>query len=492
MNIPKEVLNIIKLLEKKNFEVYAVGGCVRDFLLNKEPKDWDITTSATPKQIQKIFPNSVYENQFGTVGIKTKSKKSNLKIIEVTTFRSDGKYSDSRHPDKIRFSKKLEDDLGRRDFTINAMVLKIKRDSWEIIDPYQGQQDLNKKIIKCVGDPEKRLQEDALRLMRAIRFNVELGINQGWLLETATFKAIVKNNNLIKNISFERVRDELIKIIATQEACLGIDLLHRSGLLKYILPELETGIDVGQNKHHLFTVWEHNLRSLDYAARNNYSLIVRLASLFHDIGKPLAKQGSGKDCTFYNHEILSSRITERILKRLHFSEEIIKKVVILVRYHGFFYEVETTTDASLRRLIINVGKENMEDLAQVREADRIGSGCPKALPFKLRHFMYRVEKILKENHGEQPSLKTLKINGDDLIKNLKIAPGQKIGYILNILLEETLDNPKLNTKQYLKKSALDLNKYDLEELIIKNKKAKEKYDLALEEFSNEIRKKYYV
>ncbi|MCX6736678.1 MAG: hypothetical protein NTW73_01120, partial [Candidatus Parcubacteria bacterium] len=151
MNIPKEVLNIIKLLEKKNFEAYAVGGCVRDFLLNKEPKDWDITTSATPKQIQKIFPNSVYENQFGTVGIKTKSKKSNLKIIEVTTFRSDGKYSDSRHPDKIRFSKKLEDDLGRRDFTINAMVLKIKKDSWEIIDPYQGQQDLNKKIIKCVG-----------------------------------------------------------------------------------------------------------------------------------------------------------------------------------------------------------------------------------------------------------------------------------------------------------------------------------------------------
>jgi len=491
--IPKEVKKIVEKLGKAGFEAYVVGGCVRDFLIGKKPKDWDITTSATPKKTQKIFPDSVYENQFGTVGIKTKEKDLTLKIIEVTTFRIEGKYSDKRHPDDIRFAKSIKEDLSRRDFTINTLALKIKKNKgFEIIDPYKGQNDLNHKIIRCVGEPDKRFSEDALRLMRAIRFNVELGIINGWKIEDKTWKAVESNSRLIKVISQERIRDELVKILLSKEATNGMFLLHKSGLLRYIIPELEEGINVKQNKHHIYTVWEHGIRSLDYAANNEYDLEVRLASLFHDIAKPKVKAGEGKNCTFYGHEVLGAKMVSRILSRLKFSKDLIDKVVTLVRYHGFFYEVETTTDASIRRLLIKVGKDNIEALAQVREADRIGSGCPKAVPFKLRHFLFRVEKILKEQKGHQPSLKMLKVDGEDIMKIAKLEAGPRIGYILNILLEQILDDPNRNTKEILTHDILELSKLSDKELKNKNVQAKEKYNKLLSEYTDKIKKKYYV
>ena len=494
MQIPLEVLEIIKKLNQADFDAYIVGGCVRDLIISKikelkrNPKDWDIATNAKPEQIQKLFPDSVYEDEFGTVLVKTGSESPNLKIIEVTTLRKEGKYSDKRHPDKIEFAKTIEEDLSRRDFTVNAMAIKIKGTQHTLIDPFNGQKDLENKLIRTVGDAKERFSEDGLRLMRAIRFACELNFQ----IESQTLVAIKKNASLLSFISKERIRDELIKIINSSEAARGILLLQETTLLKQIIPELEKGIRVTQNKHHIYTVWEHLWRSLEYACAKKYSLEVRLASLFHDIGKPYTKEGEGIDSTFYNHEWQGAKITARILDRLKFSNDKTEKIVKLVRCHGFVYDTEITTDAAIRRLLVKIGKENIQELAQVREADRIGSGCPKALPFRLRHFLFRVEKVLQELEGQQPSLKILKINGNDVIKILNIEPSSKIGAILNILLEEILDDPKKNTKKYLEKKVKELNRLSENELNKKQKIAQEKYENLLKEAEEKIKKKYYV
>ncbi len=492
-NIPLEVLTIIQQLQKNNFEAYLVGGCVRDLLLKKEPKDWDIATQAKPEEIKKIFPESIYENSFGTVGIKTSSEQENLKIIEATTFRKEGKYTDKRHPDYVVFAETIEEDLSRRDFTINALALKIDfqenlKNRFRIIDPFNGQKDLRDKIIRTVGNPEERFQEDALRLMRAIRLAVELNFK----IEEKTFSAIQKMASLLQQIAPERIRDEFVKIILTPLAAEGILLLHEANLLKQFLPELEEGVGVGQNKHHVYSVFEHLWRSLDYAARNNYSLEVRLAALFHDLGKPRTKEGEGPNSTFYNHEMESTKMVYNLMTRLRFDKKTIKKVIKLVRYHGFVYDPEITTDSSIRRLILKVGKENIFELAKLREADRIGSGCPKAKPFRLRHFLFRVEKILKEMAGEQPSLKMLKINGNEIMKITNLQPGPKVGAILNILLEEILDDPLKNEKKYLEKRAKELSQLSDKELEEKQRMAKEKYLDLLKEEEEQLKKKHQV
>lgn len=480
MVLPKEVKNIIKALESAGFEAYAVGGCVRDSILGREPYDWDITTNAKPEEIQKIFKKSVYENQFGTVAVNTESKNENLKIIEITTYRVEEKYTDKRHPDVVKFTKKLEEDLSRRDFTINA----IAYDGKKFTDPFGGQEDIKKKIIRTVGDPNERFNEDALRLMRAVRFAVQLN----FAIEEKTAKAIKENSNDIVAISKERIRDELIKIIMTENAKTGIEILHGFGLLKHIIPELEEGIGTSQNKHHIYTVWEHNLLSLDWAAIHNYKLENRIASLMHDIGKPQTKKGEGLDATFYNHEVVGAKMTAKILERLKFPKKFIEKVVLLVRYHLFYYNVEEVTESSVRRLVKNVGPENIDDLLEVRIADRKGSGVPKAEPYKLRHLRAIIEKV---SH-DPISVKMLKINGDDLMKILKIEPGPKIGYILNILLDEALDEPKKNNKEYLTKRALELDKESLAKLEKMYKTALVKTQEVAEEEFRSIKSKYRV
>ncbi len=486
MLIPLEIIHILKKLQESNFSAYLVGGCVRDSILKKSPNDWDIATSAFPEEIRKLFPDSVYENQFGTVMVKTESSVPTLKIVEVTTFRREGKYSDKRHPDVITFAKTLRDDLQRRDFTINAMAY-----DWfnkKIIDPFHGEEDLKHKLIRAVGDPSVRFREDALRLMRAIRLACELNFQ----IEPLTLQAIKENAFLLQKIAKERIRDEFIRIIKSKEAAKGIILLQQTMLLHQFLPELEKGIGVTQNKHHIYSVWEHLWRSLDYAAKKNYSLEVRLASLFHDIGKPDVKEGEGKDSTFYNHEARGAYLTRKILSRLRFPHQQVNKIEKLVRYHGFVYEPNITTDAAIRRLLRKVGGENIKELAQVREADRIGSGCPKAVPFRLRHFLFRVEKITKQLKGEEPSLRMLALNGNDVMKILKIKPGKQVGILLNILLEEILDDPKKNTKEYLQSRLLQLHKLSFQQLKSKEKRAKERYKDLLQEEERKIKEKYYV
>lgn len=477
MELPKEIKNILEKLQKAGHEGYVVGGCVRDLLMGKEPKDWDITTNAKPEEIQKIFPENVYENDFGTVGVKTGSDEPSLAVIEITPYRIEGKYTDKRHPAEIKFVTKLEDDLSRRDFTVNAIAMNAEG---KIIDLFDGQKDIKSKIIKTVGKPEERFSEDALRLLRAVRFATALDFK----LEEKTLKAVKEKAEWLRAISKERVRDELIKIIESDNAYDGILLLEETGLLKHVVPELREGINVGQNLHHIYTVWEHNTRALKYTADKKYSLAVRLGALFHDIGKPRTKRGEGKYSTFYGHDVVGGRMTAEIMERLKFPKELSEKVIKLVCYHLFYYNVGEVTESSVRRLLVNVGPENIEDLIKVREADRIGSGRPKAVPYKLRHMKYIVDKV---SH-DPVSVKMLKIDGEDIMKELKIKPGPKIGLLLNSLLAEVLDDPAKNTKDNLKKRIHELDKKSPEEL----KKALEKIEKAVEEEEKERMKKYYV
>ena len=477
MELPKEVREIIKKLNSAGFQGYAVGGCVRDLLLDKEPKDWDITTNAKPEEIQNLFPEHVYENTFGTIAVKTGSEKPELVLVEVTPYRIEGKYTDKRHPDNIKFADKLEDDLSRRDFTVNAMAMDM---NGKITDPFDGQKDLKSKLIRTVGESEERFGEDALRLLRAVRFATILGFK----IEKKTLEAIKKNADWLIAISKERIRDEFVKIINSENAHGGVILLEETGLLKHIVPELLDGIGVGQNLHHIYTVWEHNTLALKYAAGKNYSLEVRLGSLFHDIGKPRTKRGDGKYSTFYGHDVVGAKITAEIMNRLKFSKETAGKVVKLVRYHLFYYNVGEVTESSVRRLLANVGPENINDLIKVREADRIGSGRPKAVPYKLRHLQYVIDKV---SH-DPLSVKMLKVGGEDVMKELDIKPSPKIGLILNYLLAEVIDDPTKNTKEHLEQRIHELDKKSPEEL----KKSMEKIERAIEEEEKERMKKYYV
>jgi tRNA nucleotidyltransferase (CCA-adding enzyme) len=481
IKVPDEVIQVSKTLAEAGFEAYLVGGCVRDMLLGREPKDWDITTDAKPEEIQKLFPDSVYENDFGTVGIKTESEDPRLKIIEVTTYRIEGKYTDQRHPDEIKFASNIEDDLARRDFTVNALAMNLKGD---VIDPYDGRDDLKAKIIRTVGKAEERFSEDALRMMRAVRFAVELDFE----IELNTRRAIEKLAGGLESIAKERVRDELVKIIMTPNATKGIILLEELDLLRYVLPELREGLGVGQNKHHIYTVFEHNVRALDYTAGENYSLVVRMASLLHDVGKPKVKAGDGPDSTFYNHEYVGAKLAARALDRLRFSKDFIQQVTHLIRSHMFYYNVGEISPAGIRRFLVRVGPENIDDLLKVREADRIGSGVKKAVPYKLRHLLFMIEKVKKD----PLSPKMLKVNGDDMMKELNMAPGRRVGWILNALLEEVLEDPEKNERGQLIERMKELDKLDDLALEARMESARNKKSELEGEIEDEIKKKHHV
>ncbi|MEK7611866.1 MAG: HD domain-containing protein [Patescibacteria group bacterium] len=487
--IPKEVKMIAERLNEGGFDAYLVGGCVRDIMMENSPaegpSDWDVATNAKPEEIQKLFSDSVYENEFGTVGVKTDSEDPKLKVIEVTTFRIEGKYSDKRHPDEVTFASTIEEDLSRRDFTVNAMALKITDASRElIVDPYHGQEDLKKKIIRAVGKAEQRFEEDALRLLRAIRFSAQLG----FAIEEKTAQAITKQSGLLAYVSKERIRDEFTKLMLTDRAAEGVRMLLAHKLLIHIAPEIEEGISVTQNKHHIYTVFEHNLRSLEYAVAERFPLHIRLASLFHDVGKPRSKKGDGPDSTFYGHQVVGERMTATIMDRLRFSKTLTETVALLVREHMFVYDPEAVTLAGVRRLIARVGKDNVDALLKLREADRIGSGVPKAQPYRLRYLRAMIEKVQKD----PVSPKMLKANGEDVMRVLKMSPGPRIGKILAVLLEEVLEDPKYNTKKVLEKRIQELGKMTDKELEDFARKAKESASAAQHRIDEEIKKKYFV
>lgn len=480
--MPQEVKHVLQTLKNAHFDAYVVGGCVRDLTVNREPKDWDVTTNAHPTKIQEIFPDSFYENDFGTVGVKVhpflKNGKPNREhdVIEVTTYRIESTYSDRRRPDDVQFAKTLQEDLSRRDFTMNALALDIDNN---LVDPFNGTNDIKKKIIRAVGAPLERFDEDALRMMRAVRLAAELNFT----IEDTTLAAIKEKNSLLSYVSIERIRDEFVRIMLSDHSCHGIQMLHDTGLLSHFLRELEYGIGVEQNHHHTLTVWEHCLQAAQKTPSTKIE--VRLAALFHDIGKPESKCGEGRNCTFYNHEYVSARITKDIMNRMKFPKKVIDHTVMLVRNHMFYYSVDEVTETAVRRIIKKVGLENMKDLMDVRIGDRLGSGTPKAKPYKLRHFEYMVDKVSKD----PVSVKMLTLNGDIMIKNLKFTPGPQIGAILNVLLAEAIEDPRKNTLEHLSARAIELKNENLTTL---HNLAKEKIEEKREKDDEEIKKKHWV
>lgn len=459
LDIPLKVLEIIQRFKKEGFEIFIVGGAVRDLLLKRKFEDWDFTTNATPKQILKLFPkNSFYNNRFGTVGVVVE-EDGKKKIYEITTFRKEFGYSDKRHPDKIVWGKTIQEDLSRRDFTINAIAMGIenidlakKSFDYKFIDPFLGKKDIKKGIIRAVGDPKKRFSEDALRMIRAVRLATQLG----FIIEEKTFAAIKENSHLIKKIANERIRDELLKILASKYPADGFLLLMNSGLLKIILPEVAAGKGVAQAKHHKWDVWIHSLYSLKYCPSKDP--IVRFATLLHDVGKPVTAKGVGENRTFYNHEIVGAKIAKEIARRLRFSKKEEKKLVRLVRWHQFTVD-ENQTDKALRRFIRRVGKENIKDILDLRVGDRLGSGVRRT-SWRLELFKKRLAEVQKQPF----EIKDLKVDGHDVMRILKIPPGPTVGKVLSALFSEVEENKNLNRRKYLlsriPKIAKELEKKD--------------------------------
>jgi putative nucleotidyltransferase with HDIG domain len=439
VQLPKSVKDILDKFSKKGFEIYIVGGAVRDIITGRATNDWDFTTNATPEEILKIVPGGLYNNEFGTVF--TPNTDDNDRPHEITTFRKEEGYQDYRHPDKITWGKSLEEDLSRRDFTINALALD---GNLKLIDLYKGEGDIKNKIIRAVRNPNERFSEDALRMMRAIRIAAELG----FIIEEKTQDAIKKNSTLIGKIAKERVKDELFKLLKSPYPYEGMLLLRSSGLLQEILPELEKCFGVEQKspgRHHIYDVGEHLLMSMKNCKSNDP--LVRFATLIHDIGKPQTyKKLDSGTITFYNHEMVSTKIAENMADRLRFSNKEKEKLITLVRWHQFTVD-ERQTDSAIRRFIKNIGSDNIPDMLALRTGDRLGGGA-RETSWRLEEFKRRLLEVQKEPF----SIKDLKINGNDVMKVLKIKPGPKVGNILEKLFEKVVSKELENEKDILLKS----------------------------------------
>lgn len=456
-DVPLEVQQISNTLEKAGFEAYLIGGCVRDLLIGKTPKDWDLTTNATPEEIQNLFPESYLNNDYGTVGVKNEeTTDETLEIVEVTPYRTESGYSDSRRPDKVEFGVSLEEDLKRRDFTVNAIAYRLTND--ELVDLFSGIDDIKKKRLKTVGDPGDRFSEDALRMIRAVRLATELN----FAIEAETMVAITKNSQLLSRISIERIAEEFSKIIDSSVPMQGIVFLEKLGLLDYIIPELKEGIGCEQGGIHAFDVYEHLLRTCQAAADKGFSTELRYAALLHDIAKPATRRTGGKNklYTFFGHEVVGAKMTKKILQRLKMPKEFTENVVNLVRWHMFFADPDEITLAAVRRTITRIGREHIDDLLNLRVCDRIGTGRPKEQPFRFRKYKAMVDQALRD----PISVKMLKIDGDKIMNITGEKPGKRLGYILHTLLEEVLEDTAKNDEKYLESRVIELIKLPEEDL----------------------------
>ena len=455
-DIPQEIQKVASTLEEAGFEAYLVGGCTRDLLLGKQPKDWDFTTNALPEQIQEVFPDHYANNDFGTIGVKTESEDVDLHVVEVTPYRTEGTYSDARRPDNVTFGVSLAEDLERRDFTVNALAYRVA--TGELTDLFEGQKDLADKRLKTVGEPDERFGEDALRMMRAVRLAAELD----FVIEAETMAAILKNSQLLNKIAIERVSHEFIRTINSPTPMQGIVFMEKLGLLEQFIPELMICIGVEQGGIHKYDVYEHNLRVMQAAADKDFSTAMRIAGLFHDIAKPQTRREGGKNkkYSFFGHEVVGARMTKKIMERLKLPRELITEVVNLVRWHMFFADPDEITLTAVRRTITRIGEDNIENLLNLRVCDRIGMGRPKEQPFRFRKYKAMVDEALRD----PISVKLLKVNGDRIMEMSDEKPGRKLGYVLHALLEEALEDPSVNTTEYMENKALELLKLPEEEL----------------------------
>ncbi len=488
--VPKEIAHITNTLQSADFEAYLVGGCVRDMIRNTTPKDWDVTTNAKPEDIIALFPKTFYENEYGTVGVVNESiseddtEKLSLRVVEITPYRKETTYSNFRHPDEVTFSGNLHDDLMRRDFTMNAIAFDVIKN--ELVDPYNGLGDITRHLIRTVGKPEDRFHEDALRIMRAVRFGAELG----FAIEKETMDAIVNYAPRLEAIAGERLRDEFSKIIMSERPMEGIIMLERTKTLKFILPELEQGLHCEQNGDHIYDVWEHNLRALQHSAERKWPLHVRIAALLHDIGKPATRKWSDekRDWTFYGHDVVGGRMAAKILERLRFPKQFIHDVSTLVRYHLFFSDIEKITLSAVRRIVSNVGPELVWDLMNVRACDRIGMGRPKETPYRLRKYHSMIEEAMRD----PISVGMLKLDGQKIMGITNESPSPRIGWILHALFEEVLENPLLNSVEYLTTRVQQLATGNQDNLKKLGEAGKEKKDEKEQGEIEAIRQKYRV
>ena len=442
INIPKDVNYIINNFYKNSYEAYMVGGCVRDSLLGVEPKDYDITTSAKPEETISLFEKTIPTGlKHGTITVIINSTP-----YEVTTFRTEGTYLDNRRPSSVDFVTDIKEDLSRRDFTINALAYN---ENTGLIDYFNGVNDIKNKIIRCVGDADKRFKEDALRMLRAIRFSCQLTFD----IEENTLKAIKDNYKLIENISFERIRDEICKILISPNPSRGLELLKDTNLLELILPEINSLVDFSPKcTNHNRNVFTHTLRVIDNTEND---LLLRLSALFHDVGKlnTLTPFNNGLFYGFPGHSIEGAIMSKRILSKLKFDNNTIKIVSKLIEHHLVLNVDTMLTKYEVKKLLNDVGKNNISLLFKLQRADINSLDNPKIFLDKVNYTEKLTNEILENN--EPLTIKDLDITGEDLISNLGLKPGKIIGDILNYLLDKVLENPNLNSKEILLNLAKD-------------------------------------
>jgi tRNA nucleotidyltransferase/poly(A) polymerase len=430
--ILKEVAGIFNRGGK---QVFLVGGAVRDIMRGKKAHDWDLATDARPEEVialfRKVIPTGI---RHGTVTILYRGN-----TLEATTFRAESGYTDGRRPDRVEYAAAIEEDLSRRDFTMNAMALELP--GGRLVDPFGGAEDVRRRIIRCVGKAEERFNEDGLRPLRALRFASQLGFT----VDGAALGAIPGALETTAKVSPERVRDELDKILASPRPSAALRLMEQTGLLTLLLPDLAACRGVEQKGYHRFDVLDHSLLACDYAAANGFPLQIALAALFHDIGKPPARKLKDGVWTFYNHERESARLAGNILRAYRYPNAMILAVVHLIGEHMFCYD-DTWTDAAVRRFVIRAGEENLEDLYALRRCDSFGAAGIAPPPALLLPLMRRVEAVLAQSRAF--SLKDLAVSGKDLMET-GVKPGPGMGIILNELLETVVDDPALNTKEKL-------------------------------------------
>lgn len=441
IEIPEKAKYIIDTLEDAGFEAYVVGGCVRDSILGRVPQDWDITTSALPLQVKELFRRTIDTGlQHGTVTIMQGEEG-----FEVTTYRIDGEYEDGRHPKDVTFTPNLEEDLLRRDFTINAMAYNDRRG---LVDLYDGIGDIERKTIRCVGDPMARFGEDALRMLRAVRFSAQLG----YTIEPATRDAITKLAGTLEKISAERIRTELVKLLVSDNPY-ELKEAYETGMTAVFLPEFDRAMQTEQNhKHHCYSVGEHILHSIEEIEAEP---VLRIAMLLHDIGKPDSLTVDEAGIThFHGHPVLGESMAKDILRRLKFDNDTIDKVCRLVRFHDYGNGIEPD-ERMTRRAVNKLGEDIFPMFLQVSRADTMAQSMynrEKKLA-NIAEWSRMYDKIKAEN--QCVSLKTLKINGRDLI-GMGVKPGPQLGQILNALLEEVLDEPTRNDEEWLKNRAQEI------------------------------------
>ena len=438
--VPRDIEKVVDRLLDSGHDAYVVGGSVRDALRGVDPHDWDVTTDATPERIQKVFPRSLYNNRFGTVVVRSGEHE-----VEVTTYRVEAEYTDHRRPDAVAFTASLREDLARRDFTMNAMAWRPPRDGrpGELVDPFDGRKDLDRRVLRAVGEPDERFKEDALRMLRAVRFATLLELR----IDPRTADAVRRNAALTAGLSGERIQQEMVKMLGAPKPSIALEMLSDLGILAAICPELEECKDTPQDKAVAVNVFEHLLATVDATPQND--LVLRLAGLFHDIGKP----DTHADGHFYQHEYVGEAKTRAILRRWKFDKETVNEVAHLIRYHMFWYQTEWTGSA-VRRFMNKVGIENIPALFALRRADNIGSGARSPKMYALDTLWQRVQEEIDAANAF--SLRDLKLDGDDLRTELGLTPGPLFGKILNELFEKVLDDPTLNDRATLLRMAREI------------------------------------